>query len=116
MTTWQEFIEPSLYFGTHNIEDVERAIREEEMFLFATDKAAGVCVIQEYPRLTILHMPFCGGSLKELKRVIIPAAEQWGAERGVNRYTGCGRVGWSRAMADQGYETVGHFWSKEAPQ
>lgn len=111
--SWQAHIEPSLFHGTHLIEDVERAIQEGEMFLFAMDDAAAVVEIIEYPRLTSLHMPFCGGKLKTLTNIIIPAAEIWGSQRGCTRFTGCGRAGWDRVMSLYGYSTIGHFWAKE---
>lgn len=112
--TWKALIEPSLYQGTHTIEDIEAALTAREMFLFATDDAAAIVEIVEYPRLKALHMPFCGGRLKDLTDIIIPACEGWGRDLGCTRFTGCGRVGWDRVMNRYGYKTIGHFWAKEA--
>lgn len=114
MADWRTFIEPSLFQGTHLIDDVDAAVRAGEMQLWATETAAAITEIVEYPRKKALHMPFCGGELGELVNVIVPACEAWGKAQGCDWFTGCGRAGWDRVMGAHGYRKIGHFWAKEA--
>jgi hypothetical protein len=108
-------IESALQYsgGTHNIDDIERAITTKTMQFWPGAQSAVITEIQVYPRLKALHYFLAGGNLEELARMR-PIIEHWAESIGCQRVTLAGRRGWIRSfLADEGYQEKWAVMSKE---
>lgn len=109
------FIEAALEYahGTHTFADILRDLDTGQMQLWATDRAAVITEIHEYPQVKACHVFLAGGDLDEIARIQEPL-EGWAKSIGCTRMTLAGRKGWQRTfLRDEGYEPAWTVMTKE---
>lgn len=89
--------------GTHTYADVCEAIKCGKMQLWPASKSCLVTEITQYPRKKVLHIFLAGGDLDEIKSMQ-PDVMAWGKARGCDDLTMVGRLGWSKALVDIGWQ------------
>lgn len=91
--------------GTHEYEDVEKAILEGRMQIWPAPKSCAVTEIIQYDRKKVLHVFLAGGDLEEIAKGIDSVAE-WGRTQGCTGLTMSGRKGWERVLGKHGFTPV----------
>jgi len=101
----EEWIKSALEYsgGTHDIDDVFRAILEGRMQLWPAEEGCLVTEILLYPRKKVLHIFLAGGEMNQLTDMHHDVIE-WAKAQGCTALTLSGRKGWSRALAKFGWE------------
>lgn len=102
----KKWIEDALEYsgGTHSFGDVKHAIIEGRMQLWPASKSCLVTEITQYPQKKVLHIFLGGGDLSEIKSMqddVIAWAKSYECEA----LTMTGRLGWSKALKDIGWQT-----------
>lgn len=90
--------------GSHTFEDVVELVRSGHAQLWPAPRGCAVTEIVVYPRKRVLHIFLAGGELDQLKDMFGDAAA-WAKAQGCDAMSLSGRVGWSRAMASDGWTT-----------
>jgi hypothetical protein len=114
------FLEEALLHcgGTHELEDVVKAIGEGRLQLWLGERSAGVSEILTYPRKRVLNLFLAGGNLEEMK-ALRPGLEAFARGHACDGVMFSGRLtaaarrasGWSRAW--QGYAPTHLTFCKE---
>lgn len=92
---------------SHSIEDIERGIEAGELQFWPGKLSAAIGEVCEYPKLRVYHIFLAGGSMTELKNMLIDG-EEWARRIGCQRMRIIGRPGWTRTfLAKTGYEPTG---------
>lgn len=91
--------------GTHEFEDVVRAVLESRMQLWPGKRSVAVTEVVKYDRKKVLHIFLAGGEMDELIDMIDSAAE-WGRTQGCTSLTMAGRKGWERVLNSHGFNPV----------
>jgi hypothetical protein len=92
--------------NVYTLSDVVGLIQAGGAQLWRGERSAMVTRIEEHPRERWLMLWLAGGDLAELRDVIRPQAEAWGVAQGCAKSVILGRVGWSKALAREGYEPL----------
>jgi hypothetical protein len=83
--------------GTHDLEDVRRALSQGRMQLWPGLKSAIVTQIVDHPQRRELVFFLAAGNLPEIQ-ALYPIVLQWGAMTGCTHAVFMGRLGWSRTF------------------
>ena len=102
----REWIENALEYsnGNHLFEDIVAGIIKGTFQLWPASKSCLVTEITQYPRKKVLHIFLAGGDLNEIKSMR-DDVEAWAKAHGCDDMTMVGRLGWSKALKDIGWET-----------
>jgi hypothetical protein len=87
----------------YTLSDVEFLIRTGAAKFWPGRHSALVTRIERYPRATWLLLWLAGGDLAELRDDLRPLAEAWGLSQDCTKSIIMGRLGWSKALAGEGY-------------
>lgn len=100
------WIEAALEYsgGTHNYDDIADSVRCAKMQLWPATKSCLVTEITQYPRKKVLHIFLAGGDLSEIKSMQDDVI-RWAKRLDCEALTMTGRIGWSKALKDIGWET-----------
>ena len=109
----RKHIEAALEYsgGTHNFEDVEKAINEGNMQLWPASNSAAVTEIIQYARKKVCNVFLAGGDLDEITCRIDSLAE-WAKSLGCDSMTLYGRTGWERVLDSHGFKPVRVVWER----
>jgi hypothetical protein len=99
-------------YGRYDLEDIYDSIMQYNHTLwiaFTDDKiiAAVVTNILHYPKKTCLSGVFLGGDdLKAWKGPMLEMLQKWAFDNKCDGFEMCGRMGWARALKDEGYQAL----------
>lgn len=110
----EDWIKSALEYGggTHDIEDVFRAILESRMQLWPAENGCLVTEILVYPRKKVLHIFLAGGEMGQITDMHHDVIE-WAKAQGCTALTLSGRKGWIKALAKFGWKEKLVSLSKE---
>ncbi len=110
MNDWQDYIrfrdefESVLDPERYTIGWLDRQILYGEFNIWATEKAAIIAKLEEYPTgASDVHGMLAAGDLNDIIETLIPAAEAYGKEQGCIGAKIESREAWVRALKDSGY-------------
>ena len=91
--------------GLWTVEDLLAMIARGEATIWANDNSALFLRIDTYPNgEKVIEVGPAGGDMHEIIESV-PRIEAWAREQGCTQAHVCaGRIGWSKALAPQGYE------------
>lgn len=101
----QPQIEAALEYthGTHTFDDICAMVLTGRIRFWALPNSFMLTEVLEYPRAKHYHMFLVGGDLQEIKAQLAPVTAA-AHEAGCVALTGAGRIGWGKALADQGWK------------
>jgi hypothetical protein len=93
--------------GTHEVEDVLKALAEDRLQLWVGEASVAVSEILSFPRLRALNVFLAAGKMSEL-RACLPGMEAYARGKGCSRLMFAGRLddhdgrksGWEKFMPD----------------
>jgi len=108
------WIEAALEYsgGTHNFEDVAKAIVEGRMQLWPSPRGCIVTEIVVYPRKTVLNVFLGGGELDQLLDMHSDVTD-WAKSYGCEALTITGRFGWKKPLKAHGWKPLHASFQKE---
>jgi hypothetical protein len=89
--------------GTHTTTDIAHAVLKGTMQLWPGERGCAVTEIVVYPSKKVLHVFLAAGEMDQIVDMQ-ESAEEWGKAQGCTAMTIAGRKGWSRVLANHGYE------------
>jgi hypothetical protein len=89
--------------NSHEVHDIERMIRNDNLQFWAADDACIVTEFIPYPNYTVLHVFLAGGSLERIQEMR-PDVESFGRHFGCKKLTISGRLGWIKVLGPFGYK------------
>ena len=99
-------------YGRYEVEDIYDAVVKHNHVLwiafYGPDiKAAVVTNILYYPKKTCLSGVFLGGvELETWKEPMLELLQKWAFDNNCDGFELCGRIGWSKALREQGYQAL----------
>jgi len=98
--------------GTHDYDDVVKAIQDGQMQLWAAPKGCIVTEILVYPKKKVLHIFLAGGELKQITDMQDDVIA-WAKNQGCSALSLSGRHGWTKALKPLGWESKLTYMVKE---
>jgi hypothetical protein len=89
--------------NTHTLADVSRAVEAGEARFWEQGNAAIITEIHQFPRAKVIHFWLATGELED----VIALSERilaWAKQQGFTGATLAGRRGWTRVLANRGWE------------
>lgn len=88
--------------NSHNLDDVKNGVLAGSYEFWPAPRAAIVTELLIYPNWSALHCWLVGGELGQV-RDMIPSLMLFAKSFGCTKITGTGRLGWVRALQEQGF-------------
>lgn len=109
------YIEDALQYcnGTHEFEDIVKAIAESSMQFWPAPRGCMVTEIVVYPRKKVLNIFLAAGELEQLKDMN-DAMNAWAVNQGCTGGSLTGRVGWKKVLEPMGWKLLHSHFVKEA--
>lgn len=114
MLPYRDMLESALAFsgGTHKFDDLAWLVQQGEMQFWPAQRSCAVTQIVSYPQMRTLHVFLAAGDLMEIKDMDETFLD-FARKLECRHITLTGRKGWTRALADIGFETVHVTMAKE---
>lgn len=98
--------------GTHDFGDVLNSVMAGHMQLWPAPKGCMVTEIVVYPKKKVLHIFLAGGELDQILDME-GSIINWGKRQGCESLSLAGRKGWTKVLADRGWQYAHAIVSKE---
>lgn len=99
--------------GTHNPDDVVRAISEGKMQAWGDGDTLVITTVKDSPRKRVCDVFLVAGNMEKAWEIHDNQVVPWAKEIGCSRITGHGRRGWFKTAKAHGYDTEWAFASME---
>ncbi len=109
-----KWLQDALDYGgnTHDLADVKNGIALGYFHFWPAPDGAIVTEVITYPKFSVLHAWLVGGKLEQIE-AMIPSLVDFGRSIKCSKLTGCGRLGWVRALKSHGFTGIMTTVSKE---